>query len=31
VKIERCATDDPELRLGGPDHLAACHLVEAVG
>jgi peptide/nickel transport system ATP-binding protein len=30
VKIDRCATDDPALRLGGPAHLAACHLVEAV-
>ena len=31
VHIERCATDDPALRVVGPGHIAACHLVGANG
>jgi peptide/nickel transport system ATP-binding protein len=27
VRIERCTTDDPALRLVGAGHVAACHLV----
>ena len=31
VRIERCATDDPALRVVGPGHIAACHLVGSNG